>query len=135
MIDEDDETDDEMPDYEKKALVIQKRCAVTAFDLKVRVSKDGRDRGLWLGLFDTSDSRRDVTAGWAEDALAEWFARTKTPIDKGNQFGRLMAESHLRSAVGHLVKTRVEEMALLEWPQLVQVYKAIGEELKKRGLL
>ena len=70
--------------------VISRKCAVTAFDLEVDVSRDGRDRGLWIAL-------RDVTRP-----------------------GRVVG--------GELAG----EAALLEWPELKAVHRAIGAELRKR---
>lgn len=108
-------------------VVIKKRCAVTAFDLTIRVLRDGRERGLWIGIQDKSKSRQQTFTKWFNDAFDRWIKRVNV-TDNGEKFSAGMS---LHSDLGHLLKPEVEEMGLLEWEHLEKVYNAIGKELKK----
>lgn len=77
-------------------------CAVTMFDMHVRLSSDGRKRGLWIWLRDDSPDR----IRWQRE-LAE------------------LERKGLRSDDG-----TVKEAALLEWPAARALHTAIGKALK-----
>lgn len=115
--------------------VIEKRCAVTAFDLHVQVSRDGRERGLWIGLKDDSASRKKIYQEWLEGAIKRFFKFVKldvTGLDDVQIMSRkFSAENALRHETGFM-RSEVDDMALLEWDELQAVYDAIGKELKKR---
>ena len=67
-------------------LVHEETCAVTMYDMKIRLMSDGRERGLWVFLKDESpDRERDIG--------------------------------------------RINEGALLEWPQAKKLYAAMGKAL------
>lgn len=78
-------------------------CAVTLFDMHVRLMSDGRERGLWIFLRDTSPGR-------------ERQHRDLVALDPNNP-----------SFNGG----RLEEGALLEWHAAKAFYKAMGKVLKE----
>lgn len=118
-----------MPTYQDDDLsLLEETCAVTMFDMKVRLSKDGRVRGLWIFLEDSSDSRREAYETWLRQALDRWFKDNKT---KGDAAARFRAELSLRSSASGLLKGKVSEGALLEWPAIDRFYRAMGRELIK----
>ena len=111
----------------EEGLVIEKPCAVTAYDMKLRVERDGRVRGLWFHLLDDDEFRRKTFQKWVEDAADVWFKRCgKEP----SLSERMSFESFLRNDVGHLLKKSVDEAMLLEWPALKELHAAIGREIK-----
>lgn len=68
------------PDHQ---VVFEKACAVTMFDLRVRLMFDGRERGLWVFLKDESPERerhyaripdRERDGRLNEGGLLEWPA-------------------------------------------------------------
>lgn len=68
-------------------LLHEETCAVTMYDMKLRLMSDGRERGLWVFLKDESP-------------------------DRERNLGK------------------VNEAALLEWPQAQKLYAAMGKELR-----
>lgn len=116
----------------EELLVIEKRSAVTAFDLRVQVNRDGRERGLWIFLEDQSEARDARYEAWLEGAV-EIFCKMQGLSTKGTKkFGAWLS---LDNATRGLLGGKVREGALLEWPAMVQVYEAIGKELRKAGKL
>lgn len=83
-------------------------CAVTMFDMHVRLSSDGRERGLWISLRDDSPDR----IRWRQE-LAE------------------LERKGLRSSSSSDNMT-VKEAALLEWPAAKTLHAAMGKALKGR---
>lgn len=68
------------PDHQ---IVFEKACAVTMFDLRVRLMYDGRERGLWVFLKDESPERErqyaripdhERSGRLNEGSLLEWPA-------------------------------------------------------------
>jgi hypothetical protein len=110
-------------------LIVDKPCSVTLFDMHVQVHRDGRERGLWIRLNDTSEARAVSYKRWLEGAI-ETFC-TLVGISEQDIRNKFSAELHMRHEIGQLLNSKVEEAALLEWPELKQVYDAIGRELKK----
>ena len=58
-------------------VVFEKSCAVTMYDMRVRLSSDGRERGLWVFLKDESPDRERNIGKVNEGALLEWPAAKK----------------------------------------------------------
>ena len=82
-------------------LLIEESCSVTAFDMKFQVSKDGRKRGLWFILEDSSKSRIEHRKRWCEE-----------------------------EATSDREKYSTNDSALIEWKELKKIHNAIGKELK-----
>jgi len=116
--------------------LIEKQCSVTAFDLRVVVSRDGRKRGLWIGVRDNDGSRRKIHLKWlqqARDAFLDSLGfppLTAPSLEEIKK--RAMAEAKFGMYVADLLKPDIDSMGLLEWDELQDVYDAIGKELKKR---
>lgn len=53
-------------------LVHESTCAVTMYDMKLRLMSDGRKRGLWVFLKDQSPDRERFLGALNEGALLEW---------------------------------------------------------------
>lgn len=107
--------------------VIEKRCATTAFDLHVRVTRDGRERGLWIGVRDDCSSRKEIYRSWLQGAIDRLFKHVEIADSQ-----KILAEVLLQDGTENLLRTTVDDMGLLEWDDLQAVYDAIGKELKKR---
>lgn len=112
-----------------KFLVIDERCSVTAFDMHVQVHRDGRERGLWVRLNDTSAVRREMYKQWCDDAVGLVARLMDFDENKSKKFRLFMS---MNSEFERMTNSRCEEAALLEWDELERVHKAIGAELKKR---
>lgn len=86
------------------AIVHETTCAVTIFDMRVRISADSRKRGLWVWLRDSSP-------------------------DRIRQHQELVQQdpNNPRFNGGDL-----EEGALLEWPAAKRFHAAMGKALKGR---
>jgi hypothetical protein len=58
----------------KELLLLERKCSVTAFDLKVILVKDGREKGIWIMLDDSGISNvPGMTKGRINvAALMEW---------------------------------------------------------------
>lgn len=104
------------------------RCAVTAFDMHAQLTSDGRDRGLWVWLFDESRARAETYAQWAERALAKFCQITNI---SGETMGKFSASMAMDSFM-NVANSKVNEAALLEWPAVKKLYAVIGKELEKR---
>lgn len=124
---------------DNELLVIQKICAVTAFDMKVSVSRDGRKRGLWIFLDDESEIRAKTVNLWLDEAV-ETFCKIISltgvidPKDVDSIRKKFSIELNLRHEIGRLLTSKIHEGALLEWDDLREVYTAIGKELTKARL-
>ena len=113
-------------------LVHVEKCSVTAFDMELQLSKDGRDRGLWIFLDDSSEEHAKAYHTWTERGIGRLTKDLN--LDKRAQ---LKFSLTFHSELAHLLKRNVREAALLEWPQVEKLYKRIGEQLeraKKEGL-
>lgn len=87
-------------------VIYEATCAVTMFDMHVRLSSDGRERGLWISLRDDSPDR----IRWRQE-LAE------------------LERKGLRSSSDDMA---VKEAALLEWPAARALHAAMGKAIKGR---
>lgn len=85
-------------------IVCEKTCAVTMFDLRVQLSSDGRERGLWVFLRDHSPERERQHAGMTD------HERDNPRFNGG----------------------RLDEGGLLEWPAARAFHAAMGKALRKR---
>jgi len=56
------------------SIILDKTCAVTIYDMHVRLMSDGRARGLWISLKDESPDRERNIGKVNEGALLEWPA-------------------------------------------------------------
>jgi len=114
-------------------LLVEKRCAVTAFDMKIQLNKDGRERGLWIFLDDKSAIRRDMYNSWLDSALETFVLLMGYDVDpeKKQNLERFRASMSLNSELRNLLSTEVHEGALLEWPEALRVYNAMGKEIEK----
>lgn len=56
------------------SIIVDKKCAVTMYDMHVRLMSDGRERGLWVFLKDESPDRERDIGKINEGALLEWPA-------------------------------------------------------------
>lgn len=101
-------------------------CAVTAFDMHVQLTGDGRERGLWIWLSDESKARAERYDSWAQGALAT-FCKLAGIDDKTSEKFRLsMAMDEFKG----VANAKVHEAALLEWPAVKKMYAIIGKALK-----
>lgn len=104
--------------------LVEKSCSVTAYDMKLTVCRDGRERGLWFQLRDKM--RTSVYSNYFTDAVTEWV--NKIGVTKGTDRLRAMMDT---DSFKYLSRVEVRESALLEWPQLKEIYKALGAEIAK----
>ncbi len=114
-------------------LLVEKRCAVTAFDMKIQLNKDGRERGLWIFLDDKSESRREAYNRWLDGALDTFVLLMEYQADTEykQNLERFRASMSLNGELRNLLNTEVHEGALLEWPEALRVYNAMGKEIEK----
>lgn len=112
--------------------LITKRCSVTAFDMKLEVTTDGRERGLWVWMKDTSALRRRIYKKWLDGAVELLVNMSMTPEQaKGAEaFG---AHMRLDSAYRNLLNSEVDDAVLLEWDAMQQLHTAIGKELTRKA--
>lgn len=106
--------------------VISERCSVTAFDMKVTLSRDGRDRGLWIWLLDDSEARAKVYEEWSAAALEMFCKRAGIEDNSMKKFSAAMAMDEFR----HIANSKVQEAVLLEWPAIKRFHKAMGKAIK-----
>jgi len=92
-------------------LLVEKRCAVTAFDMKIQLNKDGRERGLWIFLDDKSAIRRDMYNSWLDSALETFVLLMGYDVDpeKKQNLERFRASMSLNSELRNLLSTEVHE--------------------------
>lgn len=114
-------------------LLIEKTCAVTAFDMKIQVRKDGRGRGVWFFLEDTSKARADTYKKWLEGAVEALFkmlglAGVVDPKDQKKLSKRFHAVLAFEE-IGRLLASKVREGALVEWDGIKQIHKLLGKEI------
>lgn len=114
--------------------LIKKRCSVTAFDMHLELTKDGRERGLWFWLKDESKFHEEQYMKWIEGAtelfikLMDGLPGVKLPKEASTTFhASMMLSSEFRA----LLRAKVEEAALIEWDELEKIHKAMGKELDK----
>lgn len=55
-------------------VIYDTKCAVTMYDMHIRLLSDGRERGLWIFLRDESPDRERNIGKVNEGALLEWPA-------------------------------------------------------------
>ena len=113
-------------------LIFDEPCSVTAFDMHVKLHRDGRERGVWFRLEDTSPSRAEMYKTWLENNVDLVAKMLGFDEDKSAKFRTYML---VNSEVGALLNSKVEEAALIEWPELMRAYNAIGNQLRKHGHL
>jgi hypothetical protein len=120
-----DGMEDDLDDGRPKD-IFKERCSVTAFDLEVFVSEDGRKRGLWVGAGDVSKERMQQFEPALKGALEAWL-RAKTS-SKPNPIG----EASYYHDILLLFRDSMKEMGLLEWPEVAKLHKALGKALKNK---
>lgn len=117
-----------MSDEEEKRPkdVYRERCSVTAYDLEVFVSEDGRQRGLWVGAGDSGKDRMKAFKPALEGVLEAWFrAKNGTnPISEMSYFHDILI----------LFQDSMKEMGLLEWPEAEKLHAALGEAIARRPI-
>ena len=108
--------------------IFKKRCAVTAFDMTLRVTTDGRKRGLWLWLDDEDDGHRKRIMNLLDATAKKWFEeQKKTPTPE-----ELWAFTGvMRLYMDNFLKWKVHEAAQLEWPAVKKLHEALGKALKQ----
>lgn len=72
--------EDDTPDPQ---LLHEETCAVTMYDLKIRLMSDGRERGLWIFLTDESPDRERGVGKLNEGGLLEWPEAEKLHMAMG----------------------------------------------------
>lgn len=102
-------------------------CSVTAFDMHVQLTTDGRERGLWIRLDDESKARAERYDAWAEAALDVFCQLTGIGADAREKFRLSMSMGEFKN----LSNSKVNEAALLEWPKVKELHAAIGREIAK----
>jgi hypothetical protein len=109
--------------------IFDTECSVTAFDMHMQLTGDGRERGLWVWLLDESKARAEIYDKWAEGAL-ETFCQLAGIDDKtSKKFSASMAMDEFK----RIASAKVHEAALLEWPAVKKMYAIIGDALKARA--
>lgn len=101
-------------------------CSVTAFDMHAQLMADGRERGLWLWLYDQSKARSERYEAWAEGALEEFCTLAGFGEKSVERFRMSMA----MKSFADIAKGKVDEAALLEWPEVKKLYDVIGKQLE-----
>lgn len=112
----------------KDLTAFEKRCAVTAFDMKIQLNRDGRERGMWVFLEDQSDARYETTRQWL-DTRVDIIAKMMDFDDDSSMKFRLAMNLH--GDIGPLLNGRMREAALMEWPAALKFYEALGKEIEK----
>lgn len=105
-------------------IVVETRCAVTMFDMKLKVLKDGRERGLWFDVGDESPERTEQVMALINHTTD--FVLSVPGLSKRQKFAIGL---RLGSSLLSLLKTN--EMMLVEWPQLKKVSAALRDEIIK----
>lgn len=108
--------------------IFDEPCSVSLFDMHAQVMTDGRERGLWVWLHDESKARAETYDKWAEGALDTFCELAKIPREGMKRFSAAMAMDQFKN----VSNSKVDEAALLEWPEVEKLYAVIGEVLKKR---
>lgn len=113
-------------------VLIEKPCSVSAFDLRVRLQRDGRERGLWFNILDDSEARIKQMREWfnaeLEEAIKAQLIRLPVELSEEMISKAILGIQLWMASDRH----RVDESGLIEWHELQEVYNAIGAELKKR---
>lgn len=132
MHDDEDDVDDNKlyPDYAGLRMSM-KRCSVTAFDMRFEVSRDGRERGIWFWLKDASKNRAEACKRWVHGHI-EKNAGIRAHMVKAGFTDHPVYDA---AADPQCNGGRLNEAALLEWPAAVEIYKALGRELRRMGQL
>ena len=97
-------------------------CAVTAFDMHAQLMGDGRERGLWVWLYDNSKMRGHNYDNWAEGALEEFCQLAGVKDETKEKFRLSMSMDRFKNVSNY----KVDHAALLEWPAVKKMYKVIG---------
>jgi hypothetical protein len=113
-------------------LIFDHECAVTMFDMHVQLHRDGRERGLWVRLNDTSAERAQTYKTWLDQNVDLVAKRLGYDEDQSLKFRTFMS---MNSEIGSLLNGKVEEAALLEWDEVKKMYEAIGNQLRAHGHL
>ncbi len=113
-------------------LIFDDTCSVTMFEMHVQMHRDARERGLWVRLQDTSEARAATYKTWLNDTVDLVARMLGFDEDKSKKFSLFM---DMNSEIGRLLNSKVEEAALLEWPEVVRMYNAIGDQLRAHGHL
>lgn len=108
--------------------IFDAQCAVTAFDMHAQLTTDGRERGLWVWLFDESKARAQIYEKWADQALEAFCQLVGIDAKSTEKFRMSMAMDDFK----RLANAKVHEAALLEWPAVKKLYAVIGKELEKQ---
>ncbi len=114
----------------KELRLLEARCAVTAFDLKIQLNKDGRQRGLWIFFDDTSTERAAAYKQWLGDAIELWKDMASVH-SKDKAMTEFAAWLTTNDVLRNLVNSQVREGGLMEWPEALKFYEAMGKEIDK----
>jgi hypothetical protein len=113
-------------------LIFDDTCSVTMFDMHFQLHRDGRERGIWVRLQDTSEARAKTYKTWLNNNVGRVAKMLDFDEDTSKKFSMFML---MNSEIGALLNSKVEEAALLEWPEVLRAYNAIGNQLRKHGHL
>lgn len=115
-------------------LVLRQRSAVTAFDMHVELSRDGRERGLWIFLDDQSDERDKRYNQWIDGAIEIFVKMMGYKGEKKKNLAKFSAWLSLDGELRKLAGGKVREAVLLEWPAIEKFYKAMGKAIRNGKL-
>ncbi|MGN6108956.1 MAG: hypothetical protein ACTHU0_27870 [Kofleriaceae bacterium] len=96
--------------------------------MKIRLSKDGRERGLWVFLHDTSAGRAATFRQWADGAAEVACQIMGMPPEGTKRFSAWFA---INDEFRQLAKGQLNEGALMEWPTVLAFYEAMGKEIER----
>ncbi len=119
--------------------IFNKQCSVTSMELRLELTRDGRERGLWVKLADKGKLRREAWDRWRQGAAEELVnvskgQESRYPNDEEYNIG--LAKTIIFTSFGWIPPREVDEAVLLEWPEVAELFNAIGQELeaaKARG--
>jgi hypothetical protein len=115
-------------------IAFETRCAVTAFDMKIQLNRDGRERGVWIFLDDESESRTSTYKSWLENAVE--ITAQFMDVKESESIKKFRAFMSINGEIGRLANGKIHEGALMEWPKALKFYEAMGKEIRaarKRG--
>ncbi len=81
-------------------LIFDEPCSVTAFNMHVQLHRDGRERGVWFRLEDTSPSRAETYKNWLENNVDLVAKMLGFDEDKSAKFRTYMLVNSEVGAIG-----------------------------------
>lgn len=114
-------------DHDDK-IVVKQPCSVSMYDMQFQLLLDGRERGLWTRLYEADQDRRLAHYKWYHEGVREAIAEVATGLD---ELTRIRLQATIDMKINHLIDRGADEMALIEWPELVQIHKRLGAQIEK----